>query len=72
MRIIDRVYIDGSFVEPHGRELFDLFNPATADTIAGAIFHSGMAMGKFHGVMRPATPSGSITTSALPARRVKS
>jgi aldehyde dehydrogenase (NAD+) len=33
MRIIDRIYIDGSFVEPHGRELFDLFNPATADTI---------------------------------------
>ncbi len=26
----------------------------------------------FHGVMRPATPSGSITTSALPARRVNS
>ena len=27
-------------------------------TIAGAIFHSGMAIGKFHGVMRPATPTG--------------
>jgi aldehyde dehydrogenase (NAD+) len=33
MRIIDRIYIDGGFVEPHGRELFDLFNPATAETI---------------------------------------
>jgi hypothetical protein len=26
----------------------------------------------FHGVMSPATPSGSITTSAIPTRRVKS
>jgi len=25
---------------------------------AGAAFHSGMAIGKFHGVMRPATPRG--------------
>jgi hypothetical protein len=25
----------------------------------------------FHGVMRPATPKGSITTSAVPTRRVK-
>jgi aldehyde dehydrogenase (NAD+) len=33
MRIIDRIYIDGGFIEPHGRELFDLFNPATAETI---------------------------------------
>jgi aldehyde dehydrogenase (NAD+) len=33
MRIIDRIYIDGAFVEPHGQELFDLFNPATADLI---------------------------------------
>lgn len=33
MRIIDRIYIDGGFVEPHGQELFDLFNPATADLI---------------------------------------
>ena len=27
---------------------------------AGAIFHAGMASGKFHGVMRPMTPSGSL------------
>ena len=27
-------------------------------TRAGAIFHSGMAMGKFHGVMSAATPAG--------------
>jgi len=33
MRIIDRIYIDGEFVAPHGEELFDLINPATAQVI---------------------------------------
>ena len=33
MRIIDQVYIDGAFVTPHGEEMFDLFNPATAQVI---------------------------------------
>ncbi len=33
MRIIDRIYIDGAFVTPHGEELFDLHNPATAQVI---------------------------------------
>jgi aldehyde dehydrogenase (NAD+) len=27
--VIDKIYIDGEFVTPHGTELFDLFNPAT-------------------------------------------
>ncbi|UPG87129.1 aldehyde dehydrogenase family protein [Luteibacter aegosomatis] len=29
MHSIDQVYIDGAFVEPHGTERFELFNPAT-------------------------------------------
>jgi hypothetical protein len=33
MRLIDKIYIDGSFVTPHGTELFDLRNPATAQVI---------------------------------------
>ncbi len=33
MRVIDRIYIDGAFVEPHGEEWFDLHNPATAQVI---------------------------------------
>lgn len=33
MRIIDRVYIDGSFVEPHGEQWAPLFNPATEEQI---------------------------------------
>ncbi len=34
MRIIDRIYIDGQFVTPHGSELGDLFNPTTEQRIA--------------------------------------
>jgi len=33
MRTIDTVYIDGQFVTPHGKELFDLFNPASEEKI---------------------------------------
>ena len=33
MRLIDKIYIDGGFVTPHGTELFDLHNPATAQVI---------------------------------------
>jgi aldehyde dehydrogenase (NAD+) len=33
VRAIDRVYINGQFVTPHGEELFDLFNPATEEKI---------------------------------------
>ena len=36
---------------------------------AGAIFHAGMAIGKFHGVMIPTTPSGSrVTSTSMPGR----
>jgi aldehyde dehydrogenase (NAD+) len=31
--MIDKIYIDGEFVTPHGTELFDLFNPATGKVI---------------------------------------
>ena len=27
--VINKIYIDGEFVTPHGTELADLFNPAT-------------------------------------------
>jgi aldehyde dehydrogenase (NAD+) len=33
MSVINQIYIDGAFVEPHGTELFDLFNPAKAEII---------------------------------------
>ena len=33
---IDRIYIDGAFVTPHGEEHFELFNPAT-ETVIGPV-----------------------------------
>jgi aldehyde dehydrogenase (NAD+) len=33
MHQINEIYINGQFVTPHGKELFDLFNPATAQPI---------------------------------------
>ncbi|WP_423200086.1 MULTISPECIES: aldehyde dehydrogenase family protein [unclassified Cupriavidus] len=33
MHQIDQIYLDGAFVTPHGDEWFDLFNPATEQTI---------------------------------------
>jgi aldehyde dehydrogenase (NAD+) len=31
--VINKIYIDGKFVTPHGTELFDIFNPATGQVI---------------------------------------
>jgi aldehyde dehydrogenase (NAD+) len=33
MQTIDHIYLEGSFVVPHGSEMFDLFNPATEQVI---------------------------------------
>ena len=33
MRNIAKIYIDGAFVNPHGNEVFDLFNPTTGQVI---------------------------------------
>jgi aldehyde dehydrogenase (NAD+) len=33
MHLIDHIYIDGTFVTPHGQERFELFNPATEEVI---------------------------------------
>ncbi|KQV27509.1 aldehyde dehydrogenase [Rhizobium sp. Root1203] len=33
MRIIDRIYIDGAFVTPHGEEIASLYNPSTEEEI---------------------------------------
>ena len=36
---------------------------------AGAIFHAGIASGKFHGVIAATTPSGSrVTSTSMPGR----
>lgn len=36
MQKIDKVYIDGAFVTPHGEEWFELFNPAK-ETVIGNV-----------------------------------
>ena len=33
MRAIDKIYVDGAFVTPHGQERFDLYNPSTGKVI---------------------------------------
>jgi aldehyde dehydrogenase (NAD+) len=33
MKIIDHIYVNGAFVKPHGTELFEIRNPATAQVI---------------------------------------
>jgi aldehyde dehydrogenase (NAD+) len=33
MRMVERIYIDGAFVTPHGTERFDLFDPARGEAI---------------------------------------
>lgn len=33
MHFIDQIYIDGTFVTPHGSELFDLYDPSTEQVI---------------------------------------
>jgi aldehyde dehydrogenase (NAD+) len=33
MRMVERIYIDGAFVTPQGREMFDLFDPARGEVI---------------------------------------
>src|ERR1700745_2913164 len=50
MRFIDKIYIAGSFVTPHGTELFDLHNPATAQVI-------GRVRLADHEDVRPASPA---------------
>ena len=39
---------------------------------AGALFHAGIAIGKFHGVISPKTPSGSRYVSTATPGRVES
>ena len=52
-----------------GTRLAGLNTTALPKARAGAIFQAAVAMGKFHGVMMPTTPTGSRCTSmSIPAR----
>ena len=43
-----------------------LISAALPNASAGAAFHTGMASGKFHGVISPAIPRGRRTVNASP------
>ncbi|NKI72307.1 aldehyde dehydrogenase family protein [Collimonas pratensis] len=34
MKTVDHIYINGSFVKPHGKEVLELVNPSTGAPIA--------------------------------------
>ena len=71
MRTIDTVYIDGQFVTPHGRELFDLFNPATEERIGQVRLGDGGPGGLSRPTRAPRRPSGSPCSAGCmtPSRR---
>jgi hypothetical protein len=50
-----------SFAAVSGVSDAGLKTTVSPDTSAGAIFQIGMATGKFHGVMMPTGPTGSLT-----------
>jgi len=33
MKTIDKIYVNGAFMTPHGKEVFDLINPSTNEII---------------------------------------
>jgi aldehyde dehydrogenase (NAD+) len=64
MRFIDKIYIDGSFVTPHGTELFDLHNPATTQVIGRVRLADGEDARAAIAAAKRAFPSFSRTSRA--------
>jgi aldehyde dehydrogenase (NAD+) len=64
MDIIDRIYIDGKFVTPHGQEMFDLFNPATSQVIGQVQLADEVDADAAVAAARRAFPAFSRTTKA--------
>src|SRR5579862_894301 len=64
MRTIDKIYIDGQFVTPHGQELFDLFNPATEEKIGQARLGDAIDAKAAVAAAKRAFPAYSRTTKA--------
>ena len=42
VKTITKHYIDGAFVESHGREVMDIINPTRGEAIAQVFKHSGI------------------------------
>lgn len=64
MRIIDKIYIDGAFVEPHGREWAPLFNPATEEQIGTVRLADAQDAERAVTAAKRAFPAFSTTTKA--------
>ena len=63
-KVIDKVYIDGAFVTPHGAELFDLFNPATGEVIGQVRLADEVDADTAVAAAKRALPAWSSTTTA--------
>jgi aldehyde dehydrogenase (NAD+) len=64
MRIVDRIYIDGAFVTPHGEDAADLFNPATGQVIGRVVLGDLEDTGRAIAAAKRAFPAFSRTTKA--------
>ena len=60
--VIDKIYIDGEFVTPHGKELFDLFNPATGQVIGQVQLADEVDAAAAVAVAKRALPAWSATS----------
>ena len=61
--VIDKVYIDGEFVTPHGTELFDLFNPAIGKVIGRVRLADEVDVDAAVAAARRALPAWSATSA---------
>ncbi|WP_088343190.1 MULTISPECIES: aldehyde dehydrogenase family protein [Rhodomicrobium] len=61
MRMIEQIYINGGFVTPHGEEMFDLFNPATAQVIGRVRLADAVDVGRAVAAAKQAFPAFSRT-----------
>jgi len=64
MRNIEQIYIDGSFVTPHGGEYADLFNPATEETIGRVRLGDAVDVNAAVAAAKRAFPAWSRTAKA--------
>jgi aldehyde dehydrogenase (NAD+) len=65
MQSIDKIYIDGAFVTPHGEEWFDLFNPATAQAIGRVRLADAEDARRAIAAAKRAFPTFAITSKAV-------
>lgn len=64
MRTIDKIYVNGTFITPHGTELFDLINPATNELIGKVILGDATDTEQAIAAAKAALPQLSTTTKA--------